>query len=296
MPPRVTIALPVRNGENFLGRALSSIASQTLTDYELLISDNASTDRTWAIIQQHAALDPRVRAERLEENAGAAENFNRLVPKARAPLFKWASHDDVLAPGFLAACVGALDADAGMVCCHTTTALIDETDAVRGVYQGQPGFAEADAAERFERVITVPHRCFHAFGVMRTDVLAATGLIGAYTGSDRTLIAELAMRGTLGMLEPTLFGRRDHAEASIRKHVDERERAAWFDPKLENAPPVGPTWRRLLGYAEAIERAGLGWTGSRPYYEALSRWIEGRHQTGRLVREMLADELAVDIL
>ncbi|MEO0716839.1 MAG: glycosyltransferase, partial [Planctomycetota bacterium] len=75
MPPRVTIALPVRNGENFLGRALSSIASQTLTDYELLISDNASTDRTWAIIQQHGALDPRIRAERLDENVGAAENF-----------------------------------------------------------------------------------------------------------------------------------------------------------------------------------------------------------------------------
>ncbi len=295
MPPRVTIALPVRNGENFLGRALSSIASQTLTDYELLISDNASTDRTWAIVQQHAALDPRIRAERLEHNVGAAANFNRLVPKARAPLFKWASHDDVLAPGFLAACVGALEGDAGMVCCHTTTALIDETDAVRGVYEGQPGFDEADPAERFERVITLPHRCFHAFGVMRTAALAQTGMIGAYTGSDRTLIAELAIRGTLGMLEPTLFGRRDHAEASIRKHVDERERAAWFDPALAGAPSAGPTWRRLLGYAEAIERAGLDWDGSRPFYRALAGWIEGRHQTGRMVRAMLADELAVDI-
>ena len=291
MSVRVSIALPVRNGENYLGAALASIASQTMPDYELVVCDNASEDATHEIALRHAALDPRVRVERLETNIGAAANFNRLVDRARAPVFKWAAHDDVLAPGYLQACISELDARPEVVCCHSETALIDATGTTRGIYEGQPAFEEPTPEARFASVITTPHRCFHVFGLIRTETLRQTGLIGAYTGSDRTLIAELALRGPLAWRPEVLFGRRDHPEASIRKHLDERARAAWFDPARTDRP-IPPTWRRLLGYAEAIERAHLEPSTERACYRALLAWLEGWHQNGSPIRQMLAGELA----
>lgn len=293
MPVRVSIALPVHNGENFLAQALRSIAAQTCTDYELLISDNASTDRTWDIIQRHAALDPRIRPERLDTNIGAAANFNRLVHSARAALFKWAAHDDLLHPQFIQRCAGLLDQRPDAVACHTETTLIDAAGTAHGIYANQPAFEEPTPAERFAAVITKPHRCFHVFGLIRTEALRQTELIGPYTGSDRTLIAELALRGRLPLIAQPLFARRDHPEASIRKHLDERDRAAWFDPALAGQA-VAPTWRRLLAYLHAIDRARgqahIDALAERDCHRALWAWIDARHQTGAPVRDLLARE------
>ena len=94
--PRVTIGLPVYNGENYLAEAIDSILGQTFTDFELIISDNASTDRTEEICRRYAAEDDRIRYFRHDRNRGASPNYNFTVEKARGEYFKWAAHDDVL--------------------------------------------------------------------------------------------------------------------------------------------------------------------------------------------------------
>ena len=86
---RVSIGLPVYNGEKYLEQALISILSQTYTDFELIISDNASTDRTQAICREYAAKDPRIRYYCNEENLGAAPNHNRVFELASGEYFKW---------------------------------------------------------------------------------------------------------------------------------------------------------------------------------------------------------------
>src|SRR5919112_5909956 len=102
--PRVTIGLPVYNGERFLEQALDGLLAQTFTDFELIISDNASTDRTPEICQAYAARDSRIRYVRQPENIGAGPNHNILVPMARGEYFKWASHDDLYDPDLVAKC------------------------------------------------------------------------------------------------------------------------------------------------------------------------------------------------
>src|SRR5438128_542667 len=77
MTPRVSIGLPVYNGERYLRLALDSLLSQTFTDFELIISDNASTDGTTEICRAYAARDARIRYSRLEHNIGGSPNFNR---------------------------------------------------------------------------------------------------------------------------------------------------------------------------------------------------------------------------
>ena len=92
--PRVSIGLPVYNGERFLPQALDSILAQTFEDFELIISDNASTDTTEEICRTYATQDQRIHYHRHEQNRGAAWNFNYIVPLARGEYFKWAADDD----------------------------------------------------------------------------------------------------------------------------------------------------------------------------------------------------------
>src|SRR5690348_16440326 len=96
--PRVSIGLPVFNGENFIADAIASVLGQTLTYVELVIQDNASTDRTAEICADFAARDRRVRYFRNPTNLGLAPNYNLAFHNSRGHYFKWLAHDDYLEP------------------------------------------------------------------------------------------------------------------------------------------------------------------------------------------------------
>jgi len=103
--PRVSIGMPVYNGEKFIRDALDSLLAQTFTDFELIISDNASTDDTEAICRGYAAKDARIRYVRQAENLGAAANFKFVLDEAVGEYFMWAAHDDVFFEHHLAVLV-----------------------------------------------------------------------------------------------------------------------------------------------------------------------------------------------
>ena len=96
MPPVVSIGMPVYNGEKYIREALDSLLTQTFTDFELIISDNASMDGTEEICQKYAAKDSRIRYVRQSENRGAMANFQFVLDEARGKYFMWATHDDLL--------------------------------------------------------------------------------------------------------------------------------------------------------------------------------------------------------
>ena len=107
--PRLSIGLPVYNGENYLAESLDALLGQTYEDFELIISDNASTDGTADICHSYAKQDSRIRYIRQRQNIGCAPNHNYLVDEARGELFKWASDDDLYARDMIRLCVEALD-------------------------------------------------------------------------------------------------------------------------------------------------------------------------------------------
>jgi len=93
---KVSVGMPVFNGERFIGRSIKSILAQTLGDFELIIFDNASTDGTEDICRGFAKTDPRVRYTRNASNLGADPNYNLCLGDAKGRYFKWAAHDDLL--------------------------------------------------------------------------------------------------------------------------------------------------------------------------------------------------------
>ncbi|HZW05053.1 MAG TPA: glycosyltransferase family 2 protein, partial [Anaerolineaceae bacterium] len=239
--PRLSIGLPVFNGEMYLHQALESLLNQTYRDFELIIVDNASTDATGALCKEYAARDPRVRYVRQPENVGAAENFNAAYRLGQGELFKWAAHDDTLAPDFLEKCIAVLDANPDVVLAYSRVAQIDPQGNVSGSYDYPMRVSAADPLVRFQDLVLTNHFCVAVFGVIRRAVLEKTPLIAKYVGSDRVLLAELALHGRLFEVPEYLFFRRDHPDTSGRRFTMYR-RLAWFDPK-QKGRLYYPYWR-----------------------------------------------------
>jgi glycosyltransferase involved in cell wall biosynthesis len=124
--PRVSLGMPVYNGEAYLEEALRSLLGQTFEDFELIISDNASTDRTRSICLDYAAHDRRIRFLRNEINVGFCRNQNRVIESSTGEYFLLTHHDDVRAPNYLERTVAVMDADPSIVVCYTKTRDIDE--------------------------------------------------------------------------------------------------------------------------------------------------------------------------
>jgi len=254
-PPRVTIGIPVYNGEAFLRETIDSIAAQTFQDYEVIISDNASQDATEAICRAYAARDPRVRYVRNERNIGAARNFGQLVTLASAGYFKLANADDLCDPPLVARCVAVLDAHPEVVLCYGKTTLIDARGNVLERYEDNMDLRQPQAADRFRLALRQLRLVNVLQGVLRTAALRRSGQLGAYFASDLVLVPELTLHGQFHELPDYLFYRRMHAGASSSITTVEGDWQYW-DP-LASRPDRTPasTWRHHYGYARGVLRA-----------------------------------------
>jgi glycosyltransferase involved in cell wall biosynthesis len=206
--PRVSIGLPVYNGGRLLELTLENLLAQTFDDFELIISDNASTDDTETLCRAFAARDPRIRYHRQATNVGANPNYNAVRRLGRAAYFKWASANDLCEPSFLEECVAVLDARPDVALAYSETTLIGEDGALVGHYDDPLDAAGDDPAQRFIDVL-YDMRMNNAFnGVFRADGLARAGEIRRYFGSDLPLMAAVALTGRLHRIPVQLFHRR----------------------------------------------------------------------------------------
>ena len=239
--PRVSIGLPVYNGEAYLDEALRSLTAQDFSDFEIIICDNASTDRTASIAKRWADRDPRIRYFRSDSNIGANPNFNRAFERARGRYFRWAAADDAVNPEYLRRCLTALEANPGAVLCQSLVQIIDGTGCEIGIYDGGVRGAELDdAADRFAASVLSRHLCTHVFGLVRSDALRATRLLPDYYGSDRALLAELALLGRFVLVPAALFKNREHPGRGSR---------AMRSRSKGRGPPI---WNLYVDYWRAI--------------------------------------------
>lgn len=122
--PPVSIVLPVYNGQPYIDATMRSILTQTFTNFELIVSDNASTDGTWETLQRYAS-DPRVRLTRLDSTISAQENFNHVTQLASGEFVKLVCADDILYPDNLDVLVSELTAHPSAVVAVSSRDIID---------------------------------------------------------------------------------------------------------------------------------------------------------------------------
>jgi glycosyltransferase involved in cell wall biosynthesis len=270
--PAVSVGLPVFNGETFLEVAIASVLGQTFDDLELIICDNASTDRTAEICRDYAARDSRVRYFRNPHNLGAAPNYNLAFSHARGRYFKWLAHDDRITPSYLAKTVRVLDERSDAVLCNSVVSYIDQNGAPIGLYN--TGLALADsqsAAARFAWMVLQSHSCVDFFGLIRRATLQSSLLHGSFHGADRALLAQLAIRGRLIQLPAPLVEMREHPNRYTRSSVRSADRAAWHDASKRGKVSF-PTWRLYAEYLKMVRNERMLPNERAACYAALARW------------------------
>jgi glycosyltransferase involved in cell wall biosynthesis len=277
--PIVSIGMPVFNGEKYLNVAIESILAQAYEEFELIISDNASTDNTKQICREYAAKDNRIHYSRNEKNIGGPANFNRTFEIASGEYFRWAAHDDVLAPEYLQKCVSVLDKDPSVVLCHCITGRIDARGTLLGVYN--QGLSKRTCSnkphERFGNLIPLFHFCCPVMGLIRTSSLRKTPLIGSYVGSDRNLLAEVGLMGRIYEIPEVLFFQRDHpgSYSSTRKwpytSVDDlRTEMSWWSKGNWTS---FPHWKNCIEYFRSVNRVELKISERLLCYNQILKWF-----------------------
>lgn len=239
--PRLTIGLPVYNGEAYLAETLESLLAQDFTDFELIIGDNGSTDATRTILRQFAERDPRIILKLSSVNRGAAWNYNRLVEAARGDLFKWAAADDLLAPTCISACINELDRHPDAVLAYAQTVLVDAQGKKIRDHDDGMHLPQVEPWKRLRDFAMKRWLCNPCFGVARTNVMrTATSLITAHEASDVTYLAQMALAGRVLEVPDRLFFRRVVEESASLGGHSRQAVAAFFDPRRSSGalPPL----------------------------------------------------------
>ena len=287
--PVVSIGLAVYNGELYLERAIDSILAQTFEDFELVICDNDSSDRTEAICRAYAERDSRIRYYRNPTNIGGVNNENKTFALSRGKYYRLMAHDDRLAPDLIAKSVVVLEQNPDVVLCYSDTMVIDSSDRQIKIIETNIGQG-LEACGRFCQLVSREHSCEATYALMRSQVLKNIDLQFNYSDSDRSFLAELSLQGRFYKINEPLFYKRYHPQRSIEVYSDRYKRMAWFHPEInEDRLPYFcyfMYWRQVFHLMRIVCRAPLDWKNRLFCYRHIVVWM-------RKSREKLAAEILI---
>lgn len=253
---RISVGMPVYNAERYLAEAIDSVLGQTYADFELVISDNASTDGTAAICERYAKRDGRIRYVRQPRNLGGPANFRHVFEIGTGEFEKWTNGDDVWDASFLARAVAVLDAHPDVVACYSRTRFIDADGRHTGDYDGDLELMQDSARSRFTFLLDNIGLCHADMGLIRRAAMARTRLMTDEQACDVHFVAELSLYGKFWLLPERLFHRRLHPEASSWDMRDESRLRQYYDPSRRDRLGLH-TWRKYRRLAGAVLRSPL---------------------------------------
>lgn len=262
--PEISIGLPVYNGEPYLEQTIKTILSQSFNDFELIISDNASTDGTSEICKSYSERDSRIIYIKNEKNLGAAMNYRNVFHFSKGKYFKWAAHDDVLRPDYLAVCHKILTDNPKVILAHTLTQSIDEEGQPIKNWSHQYLLESSEPKKRFVAVLYLETNIFYIFGLIRRSALMQTELLGNFPYHDLVLLSKLSLLGPFKIANEVLFLDRDHSERFTKKYNHVHESAVWFSPHL-NQKLIFPQWRLLYEYTKIVKNHQQSTLSKIPY-------------------------------
>lgn len=206
--PRVSIGMPAFNSEANIGSAIECFLGQTFGDFELIVSDNASTDGTRDVVERYRMLDKRVRYERQSVNVGANPNYTYVARLARGEFFKWTSSSDWCAPTFLESCIDLMIRHDDTVLVVPRTRLFEYDPSVYRDYERDIEVLDASPSERLVRLMETLFLNNVMNGLIRGSALKRTRLMEAFYGGDVVLMGHLALLGKFRLVDQRLFYRR----------------------------------------------------------------------------------------
>ncbi len=204
----VSIGLLIYNAEKYLKYAIESLLSQDYENFEIVISDNCSTDKTEEICKKYASIDSRIIYHRNQENIGAARNYDLVFRISKGSYFAWASFDDVWHPSFISKCLEHLKKYPYAVMCAPAIEFIDEEGLVRTSkdYSLYDNFDTNKMTynQRFKSLL-LREGWYSIFGLIRREVLENIKIDRLNYGADVIILADLIRQGDFVKCPEKLF-------------------------------------------------------------------------------------------
>ena len=212
MAPRVSIGLPVRNGETYIVRALDSLLAQDYSDFEVVICDNASDDATPGIVRGYATRDPRIKFHENGRDIGQIANMNRVFELASGEYFRWTGVDDWFEPNYISKSIEYLDREPGVIAVSTYIKYFDDDgNEFYTEYTGER-MESPEPHRRFSRMLwflQADYRYYDPhYAMYRRSALQQTRLLQVVFLTDQILAAEMSLVGPFGHIPECLSYRR----------------------------------------------------------------------------------------
>lgn len=199
--PIVSIGMFVYNGDSYIRDAIESILNQSFKEFELIISDNASTDKTEEICREYANKDHRIRYIRQPENLGAAANCLFVLDQAQGEYYMWAAHDDTKSPDFLECNLKFLQHNSDYI---ASTSPVRFKDGLPDpVKMSDKSLDQKTAEERFLACLDTWHANGRFYSLIRRSAIVDSKIIRheSYIASDIAFTLELAIKGKFNRIE-----------------------------------------------------------------------------------------------
>lgn len=282
--PRVSIAVPTYNCEKYIAQSIESLLGQSYGDFELVISDNASSDGTEGLCQRYAAQDKRVRYVRRTENIGGPGNFRYVFSLCSGEYHKWSTADDYWHPDFLKEAVAVLDQKPDVVLCYPKTRKIDLAGATLSDYTDELHLVDESPRARFRQFYERIGLCNAHLGLIRREAMLKTRLIGPHKASDVDFLGELALLGKFWLLPEIRFFRRFHAESSSWNRGSSEHQRKYYDPGSRGDAGM-QSWRRFAFQLDMVWRSPIDLSDKLALSGDIGRWA--RHERHALSRELI---------
>ena len=233
--PEITIGLPLRNRARFLKRRLNSILSQSFKNFELIISDNASTDDTKEICKKYQKKDERIAYIKQKRNLGIARNFIFVLTKARGKYFIWAADDDQWEKNFLTRLKAGLDKNnkCGVAMCSTERRYVDGRLRDRISFSGKKSLNYLNYRQVFAKMMKGDPIHIFIYGLFRTEILRKMTKRPFPTcmAGDRVFMCQTALTTRFFSLGDFLYFRRVYKKPINQRYKTSSIGDEWSNPK-----------------------------------------------------------------
>lgn len=283
MQPLVSIGLPVYNGESYLREALDSLLAQDYQNFELIISDNGSTDATSAICQEYALRDERISYYRSEQNQGASWNFNHVLQLSKGEFFMWAAHDDVWRQDFIEKCLQELLKEPQAVLCYCHCQFISpNSDLLNISFAGDPR-KEDSIYERWLNLHKYWEIHASVYGLMRREAISLVRQALSIHCSDLVFVSEMITQGKILVIPEILHYKR--LDFSRIQYKNKKEMISFLGGKTKKTPHM-IRWKATLECIRGLKQKNLsGKVYNRLAFDAIFNYLTSHIKTD------LTDEL-----
>lgn len=196
--PLVAIGVPLYNEEEYIEQTISSALNQSYTNFEVLVSDNCSTDRSLEIVQRIAKFDKRLKIHRHKENKGSFLNFEFLLKESKSKYFMWLGAHDILQVDFIETSVDKLENNKNVVAVYPKTKLIIHEKIQDGWVHSDYGLLTTSLPERILTIVKNTKKGTAYHSLFRTEILKKS--YSKSTLADLSLFLRVA---TLGHMMPS---------------------------------------------------------------------------------------------